>query len=195
MPRLAAIKRALTALIRSSVNGWTTPLIAAATNRLTSCSASSPSKSSSIVLTRPSNSCACRPARRSVSWAKGRRYASSSGGNAGALTAKRGRSPASTAATSSATSKATETCASRVDAPMCGVAMKLGSIRSGLSPGGSFANTSAAAAVRRPACSVSHSANSSTMPPRAVFIKRAVGFISASWGAPIRLRFESTSGT
>src|SRR5437899_9739803 len=114
---------------------------------------------------------------------------------AGALTAKRGRSPARTAATSSATSNATETCASDVDAAMCGVAMKFGIASRGLSPGGSFSNTSHAAPAIRPAWSAASSADSSMIPPRAVLIRRAVGFMRASSGVPMRLRLESTSGT
>ena len=78
---------------------------------------------------------------------------------------------------------------------MCGVATKFGSVNSGFSPGGSCSNTSKAAAAGRPPFNAWYSAASSTMPPRAVLMRRAAGFIIASSRAAIRPRFASTSGT
>ena len=68
-------------------------------------------------------------------------------------------------------------CASLVEAPRCGVTTTLSRPNSGESVVGSTANTSSAAPPRWPSSSALASASSSTMPPRAVFTRRAPGFI------------------
>ena len=69
-------------------------------------------------------------------------------------------------------------CASLVEAPRCGVTTTLSNAKSGESVVGSFANTSSAAPPRCPLSIALASASSSTMPPRAVFTRRAPCFIS-----------------
>jgi len=65
--------------------------------------------------------------------------------------------------------------ASSALAPRCGVAMKLGRPSSSSSVGGSTANASTAAAAIRRAFSLSLSAVSSTMRPRAVLMSTQSG--------------------
>ena len=67
---------------------------------------------------------------------------------------------------------ATETCASFVEAPRCGVTTTLSIVSSGLSSGGSFSNTSSAAPARFPPSSMRVSAFSSTTSPRAATAPR-----------------------
>ena len=77
----------------------------------------------------------------------------------------------------SATATATFVCASRVDAPRCGVATTLSSSKSGVLPGGSVSKTSRAAPATLPDLIASQSASSSTIPPRAQLITITPSFI------------------
>ena len=65
-----------------------------------------------------------------------------SGSNTGMLITFLGGSPLKTFLISLATIIAASRCASLVEAPICGVATKLSRVKSGLSSGGSFSNTS-----------------------------------------------------
>ena len=86
-------------------------------------------------------------------------------------------------------------CASRCDAePMCGSSTVRGAASSRGWTSGSRSYTSSPAANRRPACSASASAASSTTVPRAVFTSTAVGFISARRRASIRWRVVGAAG-
>ena len=71
----------------------------------------------------------------------------------------------------SASSIATFSCASRVDAPRCGLAIRFSCLNSGAGSGGSLPNTSSAAPASWPDVSASSTASSSTMPPRAQLIR------------------------
>jgi hypothetical protein len=95
-------------------------------------------------------------------------------------------SPRSAKATNcSATSMATFSCASSVDAPRCGVQITFGWPTSGLPAGvGSSTKTSRAAPPRCPESSAASSAPSSTMPPRAALTSSAPFFILPSASAP-----------
>jgi hypothetical protein len=66
-------------------------------------------------------------------------------------------------------------CASTVDAAMCGVAMTCGSFASRQSDGGSVSNTSTAAPATCPDSIASASADASISSPRAVFTSRTPG--------------------
>src|SRR6058998_1737838 len=74
-------------------------------------------------------------------------------------------------------------CASRVDAPRCGVNTTLGAARSGLPTGGSMSNTSTAAPDSFPDRNASASAASWTISPRAQFTRMAPRFIWANSAA------------
>ncbi len=71
-------------------------------------------------------------------------------------------------------------CASRVDAPRCGVTTTDGSSNSGDSVVGSVSNTSSAAPAITPSRMHSARSASSTMPPRATLIRRSAGFALTS---------------
>src|SRR5213593_4590893 len=76
-------------------------------------------------------------------------------------------------------------CASRVDAPRCGVNTTLGAARSGLPTGGSVSNTSTAAPDSFPDRNASASAASWTISPRAQFTRMAPRFIWANSAAAL----------
>src|SRR3972149_4886443 len=89
------------------------------------------------------------------------------------------------ASTCSATSTATRSCASAVEAPRWGVTMTFGWRSSGLSlAGGSGSKTSSAAPAMVPFSSAFSSAASFTRLPRAMLIRRAPGFIFANSAPP-----------
>ena len=68
---------------------------------------------------------------------------------------------------------------------MCGLAMTLSMFSSGWAgSGGSLRNTSSPAPAMRPSRNAASSAGSSWMPPRAVLMKYAEGFIAANCAAP-----------
>ena len=98
----------------------------------------------------------------------------SSGAICGALTAYLLNRPWSTARTSSAMSLAMLACASIVEAPRWGVTIIFSSVNRGLSVMGSFSKTSKAAPAIFPVLTALTIAASSTSPPRAQLIIRAV---------------------
>ncbi len=89
----------------------------------------------------------------------------------GAFMACIGTAPRSAIATCSAAVTPALSCASAVLAPRCGVTTTLGSEKSGESVVGSLANTSSAAPAMVPSLSALYRAISSTMPPRATFMR------------------------
>ena len=100
-----------------------------------------------------------------------------SGVSPGILTADRAGSPNKTSRICSATSTATLTCASAVEAPKWGVKMMFSCSLSLDSLRGSSSNTSKAAPAIFPSAIASARADSSIVPPRAQLIMRALGFI------------------
>src|SRR5271163_402969 len=72
---------------------------------------------------------------------------------------------------------------------MCGVASRFANVRNGWSSGsGSWSKTSMAAPAILWALSAAIRSASTTIGPRDVFTRRAVGFMSANSGAPTRPR-------
>ena len=96
----------------------------------------------------------------------------------------------------SAMSWLTRSLASAETPAMCGVSSRLGQPwKCGDSGSGSVPKTSMAAPPSCPLFSAAASAASSTMPPRAVLMSTAPGFIAAMRLALKRPRVESTKGT
>ena len=94
----------------------------------------------------------------------------------------------------SATWMATLTWASSVEAPRCGVEMKLGVPNSGDALAGSSTKTSSAAPPTWPESSAAFSATSSISPPRAQLMMRTPFFVLARFSADRMLRVLSVSG-
>ncbi len=150
-----------------------------------SASAIRPMYEQTIDRTPPSARPASNAPSRSASGTNGRTISDTSA-PADTFTAYGTNSPRSASRTISATVVPALSCASRVDAPRCGVTTTRSDPKIGLSVVGSTANTSSAAPPSWPPSSAFASASSSTMPPRAVFTRRAPGFISDSSCSPIR---------
>mmetsp|Transcript_16465 Transcript_16465/g.46423 ORF Transcript_16465/g.46423 Transcript_16465/m.46423 type:complete len:213 (+) Transcript_16465:613-1251(+) len=128
----------------------------------------------------PSTSWVAILAKASTSAVYGCSSSSTSLGTMGALMEEEHISPRSEVSTASATSMATPSCASTVEAPRCGVSTTLSSAKRGLSAGGgSTLNTSRAAPAMVPSAKASARSASLMTPPRATLMIRAEGFILA----------------
>ena len=113
----------------------------------------------------------------------------------GALTALRMTPSTSAARTACAISMPTDSCASAVLAPRCGVNTIFGCERNGKSAGGgSTSNTSSAAPATCPLSSAASSAPSSISPPRAQLTIRTPGLHSASRRASSMCLVSGVSG-
>ena len=121
---------------------------------------------------RASPICATSVPSPSASVRYGRRRANASAGSDGKFTAFLMTPSLRKSRTASAVSTPTSSCASPVDAAMCGVAITFGSFASVQSSGGSLVNTSSAAPPTWPDSSAAASAASSISSPRAVLTIR-----------------------
>ena len=107
-----------------------------------------------------------------------------SGGTGAMFKAVGTMDPSRPAATYSAVCTPARSCASCVDAAICGVRMALSNSRRGLSVQGSLSCTSMPTAPILPAARKSASDFSSKMPPRAAFTRITPSFIRAYWSGP-----------
>ena len=150
IPRALARAPALTRLTRSVIEVSSRPRRTAAVSGVPSNSASSPAISSVSVRTPPRENWAKNRPRISASGRYGAIARAVSGVSSGALTAYRALRPARTSRTCAATSSATRTWASAVEAPRCGVSSVFGASSSGEPVGGSCSKTSIPAPPRWP---------------------------------------------